>query len=350
MLKISCLGIAAMAALVASPVLAHSDGPSPDDHAPSGVMVDHLHGQGTGMVAVRHLHTSASGLYSGKNRVTGADLAEAGFSMMATGMTMDMVMLDLMYAPTDKLTLMLMPHYMRMEMDMGPTPMMAMPGGEDHGHGDYDQGHMHHGNHSVSGIGDTLVAALYDLSFSDEYQLVGSLGISAPTGSVDKKNADGSFVHYGMQLGSGTWDLAPALTYKDRNGMFSWGAQVSGGIRLESANDSGYALGDRYTLTGWSAWKLAPWISLSARLAYEQQGSIKGHYNGAHNHSSPADLQANYGGEFIDAGLGANMVVRHGSFAGLRLELEWTTRLSEDYHGYQLGRDQGMNTAVAFSF
>ncbi len=346
MFKSGCLGLAALAAVATTSALAHADGPSPDHHAPSGVMVDHLHARGMGMVALRHMRTSASRLYSGESQVTGADLAEAGFSMMPTGMTMDMVMLDLMYAPTDKLTLMLMPHYMRMEMDMAPTPMVAMPGGGEHGHG----GHTHHGSHSVSGIGDTLIAALYDLSLSDAYQLVGSFGISAPTGSVDKKNADGSFVHYGMQPGSGTWDLAPALTYKDRRGALSWGTQVNARIRLESANDSGYALGDRYTLTGWSAWKVAPWVSLSARLAYEQQGSISGHFNGSHNHSSPADLQANYGGEFIDAGLGANMVVRQGSLTGLRLELEWTTRLDEDYNGYQLGRDHGVNAALAFSF
>lgn len=346
MLKFGCLAVVALTALAPAPVLAHTDGPSPDDHAPSGVMVDHLHAQGSGMAAVRYQRSSAGGLYSGRSKITAADLAEAGFSMMATGMTMDMVMLDLMYAPTDNLTLMLMPHYMRMEMDMAPTPMTAMPDGDGHGHG----GHAHHGSHSVSGIGDTLVAALYDLSFNEDYQLVGSLGISVPTGSVDKKNADGSFVHYGMQLGSGTWDLAPALTYKDHSGLLSWGAQANGRIRLESANDSGYALGDHYLLTGWTAWKLAPWISLSARLAYEQQASIDGHYNGPHSHSNPSDLQANYGGEFIDGGLGANMVVRHGSLAGLRLELEWTTRLDEDYNGFQLGQNHGLNANVSFAF
>lgn len=355
MLNNCYLGPMLLAALVSVPVLAHTDGPSPDDHAPASVMVDHLHAQGGGMAAIRYQRTSASELYSGRNKITGADLAEAGFSMMATGMTMEMIMLDLMYAPTDNLTLMLMPHYMRMDMDMAPTPMLDMPGdgGQmDQGHG----GHGHHASHSVSGIGDTVVAVMYDLSLSEShqgvksYELVGSLGVSLPTGSVDEKNVDGTFVHYGMQLGSGTWDLVPALTYKSEQGAMSWGAQINGQIRMESANDSGYALGDRYALTGWSAWKLAPWISVSARLAYEHQDGIDGHYNGPHNHSSPADMQANYGGEFLDAGLGANMVVRHGSLTGLRLEVEWTTRLDQDYNGFQLGQDHGVNAAVSYGF
>ncbi len=153
-----------------------------------------------------------------------------------------------------------------------------------------------------------------------------------------------------MQLGSGTWDLAPALTYKDRSGALSWGAQVNARIRLESANDSGYSLGDRYTLTTWSAWKVAPWISFSARLAYEQQGSIEGHYNGPHNHNSPADFQSNYGGEFVDAGLGTNLVMRQGPLTGLRLELEWTTRVDEDYNGFQIGCDNGLNATLSYSF
>lgn len=320
----------------------HQSHLTPDAVAPAGVMTDHLHGTGVFMLGLRYQYRGSDQYYKGGKQVSASELAEAGYTSMASEMNMEMLMLDVMYMPTDKLGLMLMPQLMRMDMSMTGTGAMTMQ--------EHQGGPSHEGSHKVSGVGDTLLAALYDLSLNDDYQLVGSLGVSAPTGSADEKNADGTFVHYGMQIGSGTWDLAPALTYKDRSEALSWGAQINARIRLESANESGYALGDRYTLTTWSAWKLAPWISVSARLAYEQQGSIKGHYNGPHKHNSPADFQTNYGGEFVDAGLGANLVMRQGPLTGLRLELEWTTRLDEDYNGFQLGRDNGLNGTLSYSF
>lgn len=322
----------------------HRGHQQPDANTPAGVMTDHLHARGDTMVALRYQRVSSSGYYQGGERVGAQELAAAGYTMMASDMTMDMFMLDLMYTPTDKISLMLMPHFMRMDMTMEATGAMPMDG-----HGDGHHGHDMGAGHSVSGIGDTLASVLFELAAGDRYQLLASAGLSIPTGSVSKKHADGHFVHYSMQPGSGTWDLVPSLTYKGSKGVFGWGAQLNGRFGLESRNDSGYARGDRYGATAWSSVRLAPWVSISARLAYEQQDSISGHYNGPHNHSSPADRQENYGGEYVDAGLGANLVVREGGFAGLRLNLEWTTRVNEDYNGFQLGQDQGVNATASFA-
>ncbi len=336
------------AALAATPALAHDKIFLPESHAPAGVMADHMHSEGEVMTGYRYLRTSYSGYYRGSDEVSVADLATAGFGMAAESMTMDMLMLDIMYAPTDWLTLMVMPMYMHMEMDMAPT-------GGGHGHHMMDMTHDMHGGqhgheHSISGLGDTQLSALFRLAGNDHHQLIGTLGVSVPTGKVDRKNPDGSFVHYGMQLGSGTWDMTPGLAYTGLAGRLSWGAQANAVIRLEDENDSGFAFGDKYQASLWSAVRLVDWMSLSARVSWEDQDAISGHYNDAHNHSAPEDFQENYGGEFVDAALGANFVITGGNFAGLRFGLEWVSRVSEDYNGYQLGLDDGVNASISYAF
>jgi len=133
------------------------------------------------------------------------------------------------------------------------------------------------------------------------YHFHTGLMFSAPTGDVNKKSND-VFTHYGMQPGSGTWDFLPSLTYLGRADRITWGAQVLGTIRMEQENESGYRLGDVFQATGWGSYRFANWISASIRALYTEQGKIEGHYNAAHNHSSPPDLQFNYGGRFWDIG------------------------------------------------
>lgn len=350
-LKTPLMGATVALSLLGSAITqAHSQASyRPDSHAPAGVMAEHVHKQGEVMVGIRTEYSRYSDTFHGSDKVTPEQLRSAGYSMMATEMNMQMTMLDIMYAPTDRLTLMLMPMYMSMDMSMEATPMasghgMMMSGMSDH------MAHSGHNGHETSGLGDTNVSALYQLYKVDQQQLIGTLGVNMPTGDVDLKNGNGTFVHYGMQLGSGTWDLTPSLTYTGHQSKISWGAQLGAIWRMEDENDSGYALGDQYEAMAWSAYELLNWMSVSARLAWQHQDDIDGHYKGPHNHSSPADIQANYGGEFLDAGLGVNMVSSTGPLAGVRLGVEWVTRIDEDYNGYQLGLDDSVNVSLSYAF
>ncbi|WP_299594232.1 hypothetical protein [uncultured Microbulbifer sp.] len=356
-------------ALTSTPALGHDQvAPAylPESHAPAGVMTDHLHSQGEWMVGYRYMREEFSGIYRGSDKTSSAALNAAGFSMMPTGMTMEMHMLDIMYAVNDNLTLMFMPQTMSMDMTMamtegshihGDSAMAGMDGGMGDmsgmdGMGEMDHSMEMHGSHShgTSGTGDTIFAGLFRLANDADYNLHATLGISAPTGNVDLKNADGTFVHYGMQLGTGTWDLMPSITYTSGRNSLSWGAQGSARLPIQEENDSGFQFGERYSATAWSAYRLADWVSVSARLGYTKQHDINGHYNGPHNHSSPSDLQANYGGEFVEAAVGANLVPQTGALAGVRLGLEWTSNLAAHYNGYQLGRENGLNMSLGYAF
>ncbi len=332
-------GTTLAAALFASPSNAddgdHHGAPSPSSHAPAGVMADHMHKAGEFMVGYRFMYSySGATIIQNGNKIGDNALADAGFSTTPQSMSMYMHMLDIMYAPTDRLTLMVMPQYMEMDMVMRPVAG-AMAGHDAHGgHTGMTGTHAH----GTSGIGDTVVSGLVRLWNTDTQHLHATLGISAPTGSVSQQDANGVFTHYMMQLGSGTWDFVPNITYTADMGSWNWGAQLGATIRMENANSSGFSFGDIYQATAWASRDVNEWMSASLRLAFMTQGQISGHYNGPHNHSSPPDLQANYGGDFIDIGLGINTVVPSGSLKGHRFGFEITAPLLDDPKGFQQER------------
>jgi hypothetical protein len=219
-----------------------------------------------------------------------------------------------------------------MEMSMREVEG-AVP--HDGGHGGHAGAHAH----STSGFGDLGLYALIRLVQSGSHHLHAGVGFSAPTGAVDEKDSGGRFTHYMMQLGSGTWDFLPSLTHTAQTGTWGWGAQASGIIRLEEFNDSGFRFGDAFQLTAWGSRGITDWLSASLRLSYFTQGTIKGHYNGPHNHASPPDLQANYGGQFLDLGIGLNAAIQQGTLQGHRFGIEWLQPMHEDVNGFQQKRD-----------
>ena len=174
-------------ALAALSGTAHADdplngaGPLADAHAPAGVMFDHMHKAGGAMVGFRYANTSAgSPTLHGIHTVTDDVIAEKGCSphtcsMKTTDMTMKMYMIDIMYAPTDWVTLMVMP--MWMTHDMTVSPLRLTPTGHDEhggGHaGGHGGGHAMSGpmTHGVEGWGDTVFGPELRLAHGQNYHL-----------------------------------------------------------------------------------------------------------------------------------------------------------------------------------
>jgi hypothetical protein len=78
-----------------------------------------------------------------------------------------------------------------------------------------------------------------------------------------------------MQLGSGTYDFVPGLTYAGKNRQLRWGAQVRNVFRL-GKNDRDYGLGNLHALSGWLMTKLTPWLEPSITLTFQTWGRIDG--------------------------------------------------------------------------
>ena len=78
-------------------------------------------------------------------------------------------------------------------------------------------------------------------------------------------------VGYGMQLGSGTWDFHPAITYLGQTENYSYGAQLGGILRIGD-NDQGYTLGNRVEATLWGARKITDSLSASIKIDHTCRG------------------------------------------------------------------------------
>ena len=326
---------------------------SPLIHPAAGLMNEHMHDGGELMIGVRYERTRFSGAnQAGTDEIADPAIVAAGFTARTAAMTMDMVMLDVMYAPTDRVTLMVMPHYMwhRMEM-LGIDPAAGAGGG---GHGGHGAGHaipfgeVH--AHGTDGFGDTLVSASYRLAREPGFGAHATLGVWVPTGAADRKNADGTFVHYGMQSGGGTWDLEPSLTVTGRAGALGWGGQAAYRWRTDEHNASGFAFGDKARATGWLSYLLGRDVGATARLEYVHEGMVLGHYNGAHNHTAPPDRQENYGGDTVTVGLGLNWLLPVARAHRPQLGAEIAAPLYQNLNGIQAPQDWRLSLSLSQAF
>lgn len=317
-------------------------------HPAAGLMNEHTHDGGEFMIGLRYSRNSYSGAnQSGTETLSDADVFAAGYTVRASKMTMDMVMLDLMYAPNDKLTLMVMPHWMRHEMTMvGIDPARTGMGGMGTPGLPFGQTM----SHASEGIGDTLVSASYRLANTPTFKAHVTLGVWTPTGKVDRKNHNGTLAHYMMQSGSGTWDIEPSATVSGQAGMLGWGAQASYRWRSESANEVGFAFGDRAQASGWLSYLVDSGSSLTSRLSWEHEGRILGEYNAPHNLHTPADRPENYGGDKVLAGLGANIALPFGGSERPQIGVEFGVPLYQDLNGIQLPEDWRVSVALSHTF
>ncbi|MGE3849338.1 MAG: DUF3570 domain-containing protein, partial [Gammaproteobacteria bacterium] len=336
---------------------------SPTVHAahaalPAGVMAAHaLSGRGEWMVGYRYQRVAQSGVVRHGSRGVDGDsvalraCAPQTCAVSPADMTMGMHMLDIMYAPSERLTVMLTPTWS--DMDMGLTALA--PGG----HGT----HAH--EHETGGLGDFGMHALLRVGAWGTHQLHAALGVTAPVGATNLvlRNTVGRRadvpLHYNMQLGSGTWDLKPALTYLGARGRVSWGAQAGGTLRLESRNDAGFRFGNAFETSVWGAYQWLHWLSGTLRVAHLAQGEVEGRYRAllneygepfSNDHLGPFDDPDSYGGRFLNLGLGVAATVPVGPLHGDVIKVEWVQPLATDFNGYQLDRDYTLNVAWQRNF
>lgn len=290
------------------------DSHRPDANAPAGVMDDHVHMAGHWMLSYRFMYMSMEGLRNGTHKVSSRKALEK-YMMVPTKMDEQMHMLGIMYAPTDSINVMAMIPYVWKSM----THVNRM--GE-------------HSSVTNDGLGDVSVTTIFKAFDAHRQRIQLNAGLSFPTGSIDERGS------YDMQLGSGTLDLIPGITYLGQYGRFSWGAQASGVIRI-AENKKDYALGDRLDATAWGAWDWFNWVSTSARADWQSWGNVEGANPALNPEMMPCadpDLQ---GGDRLDLLLGVNFYVPEGPafIKGQRLFAEFGLPVYQNLEGPQLETD-----------
>lgn len=228
------------------------------------------------------------------------------YRMSPTDMTMDMHMFMFMYHST-KYMVMGMLHYM--SSDMG---MIATDGTES--------------TMKSSGIGDTVIT----VNVPWRYKLDYTVGLSLPTGSIDER---GPMTHmqgpngstdepypYGMQLGSGTYDVILGIGYENSHGDMHWGAGYELTVRT-GTNDRDYTLGDKMNLDGWLRLNVSSTVNAEARLDFREIGRISGVDAELDPLMSPVADADNYGGRRLDLGFGVKYETPQMSSVGVDLTL-----------------------------
>lgn len=308
-----------------------------DGHAPIGVMADHTHNAGEWMFSYRYMRMHMEDLYDGDSKIS---TNSAGYMVVPTEMDMDMHMFGMMHAPTDNLTLMAMTNYVKNSMDMEVT-MGMMAGRETH--------------MESEGWGDTSIGGLYKFYDNNNKRAHAGLSLSLPTGSTDEtfETPMGMTANqpFPMQLGTGTYDLLPSLTYLDQpNDFWSWGAQLKGRIHL-GRNDEGYSYGDSISATSWAAANVTDWASLSFRLAATSWGSIDGNTDNSVNAMNPVMASTadpnNHGGTRIDAAVGLNLWE---PASGFRVATEFVVPVYQKLNGPQLGQDWTLTLGTQYAW
>ncbi len=308
-------------------------------HDMSGAM-HHGHGAGGWMLEYRYMNMSMDGMQSGSKALSTDEALtwgdNGGYMMVPTSMTMDMHMLMAMYGITDRLMFMAMGNYVANSMKMAEASGCANSPMES------------------SGLGDTVLGVMYQATSKFTF----NANLSVPTGSIDERGSmnmdmmDGTGckvvparLPYAMQLGSGTFDLAPSVAYKDRMDRLGWGIDAEIVYRLgENANE--YALGDRFRLNFNGSLVVNSVITGTGRLAYVDWQAINGQdpnidpqmamIGGMTMGSSPTNDPNNYGGTRLDflIGINADLGKGHG------LSVEIGIPVLQDLDGLQMSTDR----------
>ncbi len=328
-------------------------------HGPGGpisLMGDHTHDAGEWMLSYRYMSMDMDGMYRGSDAVSAGQVFGAGYVVSPRRMTMDMHMLGLMYAPTDDLTLMAMLPHTSMEMSHEIDPaagMLVMLNG----------GSRYFTTES-SGIGDLKFSALIDLHEDGAHHLHGGIGISLPTGSIGERDLvpgpGGRLSRQlpaAMQLGSGSIDLLPSLTYRYHGEGWSAGVQAAGIYRTQT-NWHNYRLGHRFDLNTWVSWVPREWVSLSGGLAYRWEDEMAGLQTdlllrppfAPARLTVPTAFAMNYGGQRIEAIVGVNFLIPEGPLEGNRFGVDVRLPLWQDVNGYRLGTDITVTGGWRYSF
>ncbi len=291
--------------------------------APAGIMGDHVHSAGKWMFSYSYNRMHMDGMRNGDDNVS-TEKVLSDYMVAPLRMDMEMHMFGAMYAVTERFSLMGMVPFVRKEMDHITRLGAKFTTRSD-------------------GVGDVSVKGIYALSVTPQQSVLLSLGLSAPTGDIDATDdtptATNARLPYSMQLGSGTWDLIPGITWSRQSGDWSQGIQALAMVRL-GENDNDYTLGNRLELSGWASWQFSPQMKGSLRLKAQNWDEIDGNDQKLNPMMIPTADPELQGGTRVDLLVGMNFYIPNGN----RLAIEVGFPVYEDLDDLQMSADWQLST------
>ena len=316
---------------------------------PAGVMISHVHPKKEWMLSYRFSQMNMGNPLLGKSNVSSSNIYNE-YLMYTPSMQMNMHMLMAMVGLSDRWTVMGMFHYMQNHM---PMEMMT---NQDHS----NHSHSHGDNHSsmdmhTSGLGDTKLYAMYGLIKSDRHQLVISNGISLPTGNYKVTGITSDMLYEGkrypymMQLGSGSWEYLPNITYVYQKSKWATSVQTSAIIRLNE-NKLGYRLGNEWITNAWVGYNWLEQLGSTLRIENSISKQIQGKDTQLYAYNELGANPANYGGTRLFAFIGSSYELDFSFLSGCRIAFEYGIPLYQQLHGLQNKSANTWHASLNYSF
>lgn len=328
------------------------------DHAtiPAGVFGAHMIGAGSFSFNYTPMFMQMADNYIGTSLVSPQQIATTvpsstmmgmmheDYRIVPTTMEVQMHMLHAMYGVTDWLNLMVMADYQQRTMTM--TTFAGATGTRILGQT----------TQTSEGFGDTHVMSLVRL-YQDQINHVHlNLGLSLPSGSTTETMTMLSPMgmqmtmrgSYGMQLGTGTVDFLPGITYTGQWNQWSWGSAYRGRVALDN-NAEGYHYGYQHVLTGWGGYTWLPGITTTARVAGSEQDIIHGSdplISGLMQGTNPLF----YGGKRIDLFGGLEIAGAPFGLGPTHLAIEIGGPVYQNLNGPQLGQSWELTASAGVHF
>ncbi len=320
------------------------------DLSPAGIMFGHEHANGSWKISYHYMSMIMKDKLSGNIKVDDNYVFNS-YIMSPQSMQMDMHMLMAMYGITDKLSVMAMFNYNvnNMSMTAFPGTTMIMDGKP------MVMSTYTNMTTKTSGLGDTKIYAVYALINKNANHVFISGGINIPTGSITIKGKSDDMMYpdtrlpYMMQLGSGSLDFMPGVSYLFKEEKFSAGTQLTL-IARPFNNSLGYHLGNELNANAWAAYKWLPWISTSIRVEENSAAKISGNDVSLIETLEPVAFATNYGGNTISAFAGLNFYFNKTWLQHCKLSLEYGQPIYQKVNGVQLAQKSTLYAGYAILF
>ena len=287
--------------------------------APGLVPFDIMTGQaGKWMIGYQFMFEKMDGNLGGTGSVSDASILQRYFAA-PTDMTMRMHMAMVMYAPTDKITLMALLPYVRKEMNHITADGARFA-------------------ERTEGIGDIEVRgmyAAYETAEPRQWVLL-SGGVGLPSGSIDAAMS-GMRLEYPMQIGSGTFSVLSGVTYLGQVLPWGWAVDFGSTVR-RGLNDNGYRLGNRYQLGASITRQLPHSVSVSGGARGEIWENMRGSDSLLDPTDEPTKDPNAQGGTRFSALLGLTAHPENGVLKGQHFHIQAELPLVQRLDGPQLQR------------
>lgn len=294
---------------------------------PIGIPRAALVPQGHVGVAVRVQQTSWDGMRDGRDDISNAEQqAQFGFTTFGEELEENRVEVDVQYGLEGGWRVFATLPFLDRELDWTNAGGGA-------------------GTASASGLGDVVLGAAYTPVIEDDRLLDLQLGLSVPTGDFDARGdyagVTDTVLPYAVQIGTGTLDLHPSVTFQKRERSFVWGARLGGRFHTEK-NSDGWARSDEARLDLWATTPLADRLVGTARLQGNWWGDLHGDSDELTETRSALEDPHRQRGSLLQVVVGVAWDILPPATHRNRLELEFGIPFDEWLDGPALSRDTSL--------